>query len=221
LFRGVPLFKQRRVPLSFSIALASACGPFLCDSFPACTCESAPRRGWSNRETHSCRNGLFLDLAVRRSTTSVPTSRDRFRPCRLLLAWRASSYETYLSHISIDLSRQVVKESLTGWDSSHTTPFRAAVPARPPTRACDTRDRARATSIGHRLLSVVTEGRHARAWPYKEEQVMGSRDKRGREKKKPKKQQTKPVTRPLRPATAYKPAAPPPPSSQTEEGTGE
>src|SRR5215813_6141193 len=36
-------------------------------------------------------------------------------------------------------------------------------PARLPTRACDTRDRASATSIGPGLLSVVTDGRHALA----------------------------------------------------------
>jgi hypothetical protein len=48
---------------------------------------------------------------------------------------------------------------------------------------------------------------------------MGSRDKRGREKRKPKKTQPKPVSRPVRPATEYKPAAPPP-AQQTNEGTG-
>jgi len=50
---------------------------------------------------------------------------------------------------------------------------------------------------------------------------MGNRDKRGREKKKPKKQQTKQVSRPLRPETDYKPAAPPLPTSHTDEGMGE
>jgi hypothetical protein len=45
---------------------------------------------------------------------------------------------------------------------------------------------------------------------------MGSRDKRGREKRKPKKTQIKPVSRPLRPATEHKPAVP---TSQTDEGT--
>jgi hypothetical protein len=56
---------------------------------------------------------------------------------------------------------------------------------------------------------------------FREEQVMGNRDKRGREKKKPKKKQIRTLSRPARPATEYKPAAPPPPSSQTDEGTGE
>ena len=50
---------------------------------------------------------------------------------------------------------------------------------------------------------------------------MGNRDKRGREKKKPKKQQPKPVSRPLKPATEYKPAEPPPPPPQTDGGIGE
>jgi hypothetical protein len=51
-----------------------------------------------------------------------------------------------------------------------------------------------------------------------EEQVMGNRDKRGREKKKPKKKQTKTSSKPAKPATEYKPATP---TSQTDEGTGE
>jgi hypothetical protein len=38
---------------------------------------------------------------------------------------------------------------------------------------------------------------------------MGNRDKRGREKKKPKKQEIKQSSTPARPATEYKPAAPP------------
>jgi hypothetical protein len=50
------------------------------------------------------------------------------------------------------------------------------------------------------------------------EQVMGSRDKRDREKKKPKEKQIKTLSRPAKPATEYKPAAP---TSQTDEGTGE
>ena len=52
---------------------------------------------------------------------------------------------------------------------------------------------------------------------------MGSRDKRVREKRKPKKQQPKPVSRPLRPAPEYKPPVAPsqPPSSQTDQGTGQ
>ena len=40
---------------------------------------------------------------------------------------------------------------------------------------------------------------------------MGNRDKRGREKKKPKKQEIKQSSTPARPATEYKPAAPPQP----------
>jgi hypothetical protein len=43
-----------------------------------------------------------------------------------------------------------------------------------------------------------------------EEQVMGNRDKRGREKKKPKKQEIKRSSTPARPATEYKPIAPSP-----------
>jgi len=49
---------------------------------------------------------------------------------------------------------------------------------------------------------------------------MGSRDKRGREKKKPKKTAIKPLSRPTIPAPEYKLVAPPPPR-QTGEGTGE
>jgi len=49
---------------------------------------------------------------------------------------------------------------------------------------------------------------------------MGNRDKRGREKKKPKKKQITPLSRPEKPATEYKPVAPSS-SSQTDEGTGE
>jgi hypothetical protein len=53
---------------------------------------------------------------------------------------------------------------------------------------------------------------------FREEQVMRSRDKRGREKKKPKKKQLKTLSRPVKPAAQYKPALP---TSQSEEGTGE
>jgi len=48
---------------------------------------------------------------------------------------------------------------------------------------------------------------------------MGNRDKRGREKKKPKRKEIKQVSRPARPAPEYKPVALP--TSQTDEGTGE
>jgi hypothetical protein len=55
------------------------------------------------------------------------------------------------------------------------------------------------------------------------EQIMGNRDVRGREKKKPKKKDIKPQSAPFRPAPTYKPAAPaappPPPSSGTGEGS--
>jgi hypothetical protein len=44
----------------------------------------------------------------------------------------------------------------------------------------------------------------------RKERFMGSRDKRGREKKKPKKTESKPVSRPPRPMVEYKPVAPPP-----------
>jgi hypothetical protein len=40
---------------------------------------------------------------------------------------------------------------------------------------------------------------------------MGNRDKRGREKKKSKKTQIKPLSRPPSPLREYKPVAPPPP----------
>jgi len=42
---------------------------------------------------------------------------------------------------------------------------------------------------------------------------MGNRDKRGREKKKPKKTQIKPLSRPASPAPQYKPVAPPQPAA--------
>jgi hypothetical protein len=55
------------------------------------------------------------------------------------------------------------------------------------------------------------------------EQIMGNRDVRGREKKKPKKKDIKPQSAPYRPpAPTYKPAtpvAPPPPPASS--GTGE
>ena len=45
---------------------------------------------------------------------------------------------------------------------------------------------------------------------------MGNRDAHRREKKKPKKAKTKPVSSPFRPATANKPVAPPTPPVVTE-----
>lgn len=51
------------------------------------------------------------------------------------------------------------------------------------------------------------------------EEIMGNRDKRGREKKKPKKTVAKPVSRPARPMVEYKPVAPPPPAPPTENKT--
>jgi hypothetical protein len=57
----------------------------------------------------------------------------------------------------------------------------------------------------------------------KGEQIMGNRDTRGREKKKPKKKDIKPQSAPYRPAPTYKPAAPvapqPPPNSGPGEGS--
>jgi hypothetical protein len=41
--------------------------------------------------------------------------------------------------------------------------------------------------------------------------AMGNRDKRGREKKKPKKKEITPANNPFRPSTVYRPVAPPPP----------
>jgi hypothetical protein len=40
---------------------------------------------------------------------------------------------------------------------------------------------------------------------HEEEQIMGNRDKRGREKKKPKKKETREAIRPVRPEAANKP----------------
>jgi hypothetical protein len=48
---------------------------------------------------------------------------------------------------------------------------------------------------------------------------MGNRDKRGREKKKPKRKEIKQVSSRARPAPEYKPVVPP--SSQTDAGMGE
>jgi hypothetical protein len=43
-----------------------------------------------------------------------------------------------------------------------------------------------------------------------EGELMGNRDKRGREKKKPKKKEITPANNPFRPANVYRPPAPPP-----------
>lgn len=48
---------------------------------------------------------------------------------------------------------------------------------------------------------------------------MGSRDKRGREKKKPKKKDIRPLSRPARPAPEYKPPVAPSQPPRTDEGT--
>jgi hypothetical protein len=53
------------------------------------------------------------------------------------------------------------------------------------------------------------------------EQVMGNRDKRGREKKKAKKTGIKQLSTPAKSRPEYKPTSPPPPPSQTDEATGE
>jgi hypothetical protein len=55
----------------------------------------------------------------------------------------------------------------------------------------------------------------------RKEQIMGNRDKRGREKKKPKKTGIKQLSTPAKPKSEYKPTSPPPPISQTDEATGE
>jgi hypothetical protein len=44
---------------------------------------------------------------------------------------------------------------------------------------------------------------------------MGNRDKRGREKKKPKKSQDKPVSRPYKPIVDYRPTTPAAPTTTT------
>jgi hypothetical protein len=46
---------------------------------------------------------------------------------------------------------------------------------------------------------------------------MGNRDKRGREKKKPKKKEIKQASNPFRPATIYRPVTPPPSAPGSEE----
>jgi hypothetical protein len=51
------------------------------------------------------------------------------------------------------------------------------------------------------------------------EKVMGSRDKRGREKKKPKRKEIKPSSTPAKPTPEYKPPVTPPQPQQTDEGT--
>jgi hypothetical protein len=48
---------------------------------------------------------------------------------------------------------------------------------------------------------------------------MGNRDKRGREKKKPKKKEITPATNPYRPAPVYRPAPPPTPEPSGGEKT--
>jgi hypothetical protein len=58
--------------------------------------------------------------------------------------------------------------------------------------------------------------RHIREW---KEQAVGNRDKRGKEKKKPKKTESKPVSRSARPMVEYKPIAPPPPVPPSENKT--
>jgi hypothetical protein len=51
------------------------------------------------------------------------------------------------------------------------------------------------------------------------EKVMGSRDKRGREKRKPKRKEIKPSSVPARPTPEYKPPVVPPQPQQTNEET--
>jgi hypothetical protein len=50
---------------------------------------------------------------------------------------------------------------------------------------------------------------------------MGNRDKRAREKKKPKKTGIKQLSTPAKSRPEYKPTSPPQPTSQTDEATGE
>jgi hypothetical protein len=64
------------------------------------------------------------------------------------------------------------KQNLAGWDSSHTTPFGAAVPARPPTR-CQQVTRysreaqwtARAKNLGTRVLVLAERVLRDASWP--------------------------------------------------------
>jgi len=53
------------------------------------------------------------------------------------------------------------------------------------------------------------------------EQVMGNRDTRGREKKKPKKTGIKQLSTPAKPRPEYKPTSPSTPTSQTDAATQE
>jgi hypothetical protein len=63
----------------------------------------------------------------------------------------------------------------------------------------------------------------ASSYDSRKEQVMGNRDKRGREKKKAKKTGIKQLSTPAKPRPEYKPTSSPPPAqpSQTDETTGE
>jgi hypothetical protein len=48
---------------------------------------------------------------------------------------------------------------------------------------------------------------------------MGNRDKRGKEKKKPKKKEIRPTSQPPRPVTVYKPVAPSQPGPTDEQSS--
>ena len=60
----------------------------------------------------------------------------------------------------------------------------------------------------------LAHGATSQQW---EEKVMGNRDARGREKKKPRKKEIKQASRPARPAAAYKPVALPQPEQTSQE----
>jgi hypothetical protein len=55
---------------------------------------------------------------------------------------------------------------------------------------------------------------HISAW---EDEIVGNRDARGREKKKPKKKEIKQTSNPARPAQVYKQVTPPQPEQIGEE----
>jgi hypothetical protein len=52
---------------------------------------------------------------------------------------------------------------------------------------------------------------------HQQENIVGNRDKRGREKKKPKKKEDRPTILPARPVSPYKPVTPPEPARPTTE----
>jgi hypothetical protein len=71
------------------------------------------------------------------------------------------------------------------------------------------------------LVKEYARKEKATAHVSRKELVMGNRDKRGREKKKPKKTGIKQLSTPAKPRPEYKPSSPPSPISQTDVAKGE